>query len=600
MKTRRIVGPFALPLLGLLAGACGSDETPAGNNVTCGTGTRLEGTVCLSDGAGPGGTLPDGGPASATDATTAGAAAPQFTGVTSVAPATTTSLQITWDAAKDTTTPAEKLVYNVYVATSAGAQNFSAPTFTTPPGATSVVLSTFTNNTTYFVVVRAVNEAKVEDKNTAEKSGKTEADSVVPAFGGATLAEPAADGSLKISWTPATDDRTAAAGMTYLVYLATSAGGEDLSGPSYVSDVGASSIVIKNLPVPEGTYYAIVRARDAAGNLDTNKVEVSAKNGKDTKAPVFAGCTSATVKDASTITVSWKAATDDTTPAGAILYDVFASKTAGVQDFTTPTATFSSGTLGDVGGLLPSSQYFLVCRARDLSGNADTNKLERTATTLSDGTPPTFLGITTVSNVTSTTVDLNWAAATDDQTIAGDIVYDVYQAEAAGGETFGPTPTLSSLPGATSVTIPDLTPAKQYYWVVRARDKAGNRDQNTVEKTGTTKVSFQLNVFPILSQHCATAGCHVAGNPPFGLVLTPRSIAYGNLLLSSGEVPASKRVLAGDSANSYLFKKLNGPPPAPPAPPVGELMPPAVANDVLTANERNTIKSWIDQGALSN
>jgi hypothetical protein len=40
------------------------------------------------------------------------------------------------------------------------------------------------------------------------------------------------------------------------------------------------------------------------------------------------------------------------------------------------------------------------------------------------------------------------------------------------------------VPGATSFVTPPLPADKAAYFVVRARDKAGNRDSNTVEREG--------------------------------------------------------------------------------------------------------------------
>ena len=47
-------------------------------------------------------------------------------------------------------------------------------------------------------------------------------------------------------------------------------------------------------------------------------------------------------------------------------------------------------------------------------------------------------------------------------------------------------PQAISQPGATSATITGLAPDTAYFFVVRATDKAGNTDANTVEKTATT------------------------------------------------------------------------------------------------------------------
>jgi hypothetical protein len=63
------------------------------------------------------------------------------------------------------------------------------------------------------------------------------------------------------------------------------------------------------------------------------------------------------------------------------------------------------------------------------------------------------------------------------------MVYDVYQATAPGGEDFS-APTYSTPAGATSFDTPPLTTDKSFYFVVRARDQAGNRDSNTVERQG--------------------------------------------------------------------------------------------------------------------
>jgi hypothetical protein len=573
------------------AAGCSGSDTP-GNNVTCGTGTTLDAGVCYATApstpyTGDGG-APEGG-------AQIPATPPTFAGATAVAPASSSSLLVTWDPATDTLTPTEKLRYNVYVANSAGAQNFAAPTASSPPGATSLQLNGLAAGGTYSVVVRAMNEAKLEEKNSVEKTVKAQDDAKAPTFAGGKAAAPGSSGgALTLSWDPGTDDLTPAPALTYLVYLSGTQGGENLSAPDYVSAPGAKSITIKGLAKPNATYYAVVRARDAAGNVDANKAEISGKSGPDVAPPSFAGCTVATTKDASSVTVAWAPAIDDTTPAAQIGYDVYAAKLPGKQDFTTPTASFTGVALGLVTNLTQSTTYYFVCRARDASNNADTNTSERTATTLSDSTPPVFAGITAITNVTATGVDLNWAVATDDQTPKEELVYDVYEGTSSGGQDFGATPKASSNPGASSVTLSNLQPASTLYWVVRARDKAGNRDTNTIEKYVKTGASFALNVQPIFSQHCAVLGCHVPGNPPLGMVLSA-GFAYSNIVnVNSGESQGAKRVLPGDAPNSFLFKKITGTQTA------GELMPPASTQDVLTQTDKDIIESWITQGALNN
>jgi hypothetical protein len=78
---------------------------------------------------------------------------------------------------------------------------------------------------------------------------------------------------------------------------------------------------------------------------------------------------------------------------------------------------------------------------------------------------------------------LRWSAAADDVTPSADIVYDIFQAPASGAQDFS-APTYTSAAGATSYTTPPLASSSQFFFVVRARDQAGNHDANTVERAG--------------------------------------------------------------------------------------------------------------------
>jgi hypothetical protein len=108
-----------------------------------------------------------------------------------------------------------------------------------------------------------------------------------------------------------------------------------------------------------------------------------------------------------------------------------------------------------------------------------------------DETPPTFSGLVSATTCVpgpigsgrTTSYTLRWNAATDNLTPSRRIVYDVYQAAAPGGEDFS-TPTYTTPAGSTSFATPELSADKAVYFVVRARDKAGNRDSNTVERQG--------------------------------------------------------------------------------------------------------------------
>jgi hypothetical protein len=599
---------------------CGSSNPApaAGNDVTCGPGTTLDANVCYPS-TGPATTSDDSGAAEDTsappdndsgtmsggrdsatdggDSSVSATAAPTFAGITSVGPASSSSLQVTWAAATDPlATVAKPIVYDVYVGTAKGGENFSAPTVTTAPGSESAVIQGLTMGSTYYVVVRAKDTATgLEDKNTVEIGGEPQADTKAPSFGGATSAVAAAQGSIKLAWSAAIDDLTPTPGIGYFVYQSSTPGGENFNVPSYATDPGATSYSVQPLSTPNVPYYFVVRAHDAAGNIDGNTTEVMGTPGPDTLPPVFGGCVSAVTQSSTQVTVTWDPGTDNTTPQPLIAYDVFAATASGQEDFSTPSASFTGTSLGVVTHLLPSTMYYFVCRAHDLSNNEDTNTFERTATTPVDMTPPTFAGLTMVTNVEATTAQLNWAAATDPQTDQADMLYDVYQATTAGGENFA-TPSATSAPGATSINLSGLPSSTTLYWVVRARDEAGNEDTNTVELSATTQVSFANDVQPIFSQHCAVVGCHVPGDPPEGQVLAA-GFAYSNVVnVQSVEVPTLNRVTPSNLGQSYLYDKIT-------AMNLAEgtsYMPPATTDDELTAAEKNTIMNWIQSGALNN
>ncbi|MHB8468306.1 MAG: hypothetical protein ACYDCH_00915, partial [Gaiellaceae bacterium] len=60
---------------------------------------------------------------------------------------------------------------------------------------------------------------------------------------------------------------------------------------------------------------------------------------------------------------------------------------------------------------------------------------------------------------------------------------DIYVATTPGGENFS-QPTWTTVPGATSFRTPGLPSHGDAYFVVRARDAAGNEDANTREQKG--------------------------------------------------------------------------------------------------------------------
>src|SRR5262249_5136093 len=143
------------------------------------------------------------------------------------------------------------------------------------------------------------------------------------------------------------------------------------------------------------------------------------------------------------------------------------------------TESFVGTNAGTVSGLHAATMYSFLCRASDLTGNEDTNTVEKSATTLDDTTPPTFDGSSVAAALdtpSTSAVKITWSQASDDQLAPNQIIYDVYQSSTPGGEDFSATPA-AEVVGVTEAIV-NLTSRTTAYWIVRAKDSAGNDDGN--------------------------------------------------------------------------------------------------------------------------
>jgi hypothetical protein len=598
-------GLIALPLGFLFA--CSSSSS--GSSLTCGQGTVERGHECIAGEA----DASDASSSSTDEASDAAifieggdgqtSKAPQFAGVQAVGPASSTALLAAWKAGTDPSSPVSPLRYRVYVAPAGHPIDYTMPATLTAPGALSAVIGGLQTNGKYTVGVRAVNASGLADSNLVTLPGTTANDTTARTFSGAQMASPVGGGQIKLSWTAATDDFTPAGAMTYVVYESDTSTDEDFTSPLLVSDPGATSVIVDRLPNAMQRRYFVVRARDAAGNLDTNTTEVSSTPGPDVLPPVFGGCLAATKLTAVTVNVAWAAASDDVSAPQNISYDVFLSTMSGAFDFTRPFATVKgiASTVLNM-GLMPATTYAIVCRAKDEAGNEDSNTVEVNVTTGTNPVPPTFAGINLagfMGDPVARTATIPWLAAMDVSTTPDKMFYDVYVSETMGGEDFAKPPYATSAMGATSITLINLPPNATLYFVVRARDEDGNRDSNTVEASFTTNVSFSLNVQPIFAVNCGVVGCHVPGQPTGGLILA-QGFTYSQIVgVTAPEVPTLQYVAPGDALDSYVAVKINymglfamkGKGTQMPAPSTGSTLSPA---------EINTIANWIIQGAANN
>jgi hypothetical protein len=86
-------------------------------------------------------------------------------------PGQTTSFTLSWKAAVDATTPSAQFVYDIYLSSTSGGENYTHPTWTTAPGVTSFRTPGLAAHGTFFFVVRARDPSGSEDSNIIERRG---------------------------------------------------------------------------------------------------------------------------------------------------------------------------------------------------------------------------------------------------------------------------------------------------------------------------------------------------------------------------------------------------------------------------------------------
>lgn len=409
---------------------------------------------------------------------------PTFAGIKGLGAPDDSHLQVSWLPATDDMSPPGGISYEVYVSTTVGAYDFAHPTAVTAGGATGAIIAGVSSASTYSVVVRAFDLAGNHDNNVVHLEIST-SDKTPPDFDGVQSVIGVDKSTLQLSWNPAHDNASPPATIKYAVYMATTADGADLTAVKTITPPGATSVKIDGL-LEATTYWFVVRAIDEAGNLSTTTKVLSGTT-LDQTPPTFAGLTGATASGTAA-TFTWDAATDNVDKPATITYAIFVAKKPGAEDFTKPpTYTIKGATTLTATALTPSTKLFFVARARDTAGNYDANKVELSVTTGSsaDVTPPTFGGLVSAAPSGTTTIDLAWGEASDDFSLPSTITYEIFMSTTPGGEDFTKPPAFK-LVGTTTFTVTGLKTKTPYFFVVRARDEAGNRDTNTIEKTATT------------------------------------------------------------------------------------------------------------------
>ena len=181
----------------------------------------------------------------------------------------------------------------------------------------------------------------------------------------------------------------------------------------------------------------------------------------DTLAPSTPSNLSSSNVTATTVDLSWTASTDNVGVTG---YRIYVNNTS----FTTTTGTSTQLT-----GLSANTSYSIYVTAYDAASNESTasNTVSVTTTNNADTQAPSSPTNLSSSNVTQTTINLSWAASSDNVGVTG---YRVYVNNASFTTTTG-----------TSTQLTGLTANTSYSIYVTAYDAASNESaaSNTINVT---------------------------------------------------------------------------------------------------------------------
>lgn len=371
-------------------------------------------------------------------------------------------IDLSWTTATDETPP---ITYNIYSGTSPGSLTLAFAT----SSATGATVTGLQNGTLYYFLVKAKDNAGLENSNSSPMSA-TPTDVTAPAFSGlSTALNTGAGGTVSLSWTPATDNSMP---ITYVGYVEQ---GTTVHFITPVFTTTNTSYTVQNLT--NGTQFSFaVRAKDKFDNTDTNTV-VQTVVPTDATVPVFSGISSCSDPGLNgKARLQWGTASDNSTP---IYYNIYQATSSGGQNFASWSYHVTATNSILVGGLTNGQRYYFVTRAQDSAAppNEETNVAECSVKP-TDGAAPVFSGLSSATPTgQSGKILLQWAAATDN---SPPVAYNIYRAISVGGENLASW--TYRVTATTSFTVTGLTDGAEYYFVVRAQDVGGLEDSNLIEK----------------------------------------------------------------------------------------------------------------------
>lgn len=322
-------------------------------------------------------------------------------------------------------------------------------------------------NSTYTLRMVATNQAgqayyfNVYDVQVSNVSDTTPPSQPTNVSGAAT------DHSVNLTWTAATDNVGV---LNYVVKR---------NGVVVGSPTGTS--FIDSGLQPNTTYVYTVTAVDLSGNNSTPSAAYGITTSSDVTPPTVPTGLSATSITDSQINLTWTVSTDNVAVAG---YRIFRD---GTQIGTSTVADYNDT------GLNPDTPYSYTVTAYDAQGNVSAASSILAVSTAQDVTAPSVPANLHASQVSYTSLTLNWAASTDNVAVTG---YRVYRNGVQVATTAG-----------TSYTVNGLSPGTNYSFSLTAYDARINLSAFTTAlnvstiaaKVGDVNLDGMVNIFDLSS-----------------------------------------------------------------------------------------------------
>lgn len=428
---------------------------------------------------------------------------PSFNGLASVTLNAQNSATLTWPEATDDRTQASALTYKIYLKqapdgtvagdpiTQATIDSVFQPANVVQTITGSVTSQTITlpnANKHYYFAVRVADDQGLLDTNINVKELPANA---APTFAGLDSTQVLANGTVKLIWLAAADDRDPSNTIIYRVYrlansstTATAADVKTLGGLYRTSELGATTLNDEAVNPATYTHY-LVRAVDKDQLEDANTKVISIA--PDAVNPVFLGIKTSSM-ELDRITLVWDPATDNRTSQALIKYKVYESLSSSLTSLlaTTPIATLENGVLSYSRTPPTTQRHYYVVRAVDEAGNSDTNEVVKHTV---DVIPPTFAGLVTGYAITNSSVQLFWTSIPND-----DIKQiKIYKVENLTSPIASVNVRDSNGSWVSSFILTGLEVATNYTFIARASDVNGNEETNTVGINITTLANSSPN-----------------------------------------------------------------------------------------------------------